>query len=89
MESQLPDLTPLTTANFNFYTADALPLPADVLQLQVDTANVVEGRVDISTFSPDYQEKILGFYRFCGIRQNTKSHNIARRIRQTLDIVGP
>jgi hypothetical protein len=64
-----------------------LPIPQDVLQLQVDTLNVLEGRVDISEFSPDYQEQIKEYYRFSATRMRTDDSKIAKRTRSTLDIV--
>ena len=65
----------------------ALPIPEDVLKLQTDVCNVVEGRVDIKTFDPEYQKKIKDYYRFVGHRQNSKSKNIVKRNNDTLDIV--
>ena len=65
----------------------ALPIPDDVLQLQTDTVNVMENRVPLSSFPPEYQKKIKNYYRFTGHRQNSKSHNIVKRTRDTLDII--
>ena len=65
----------------------ALIIPEDQLQLGVDMCNVVEGRVDISTFDPEYQQKIKDFYRFAARRQNSKSKSIAQMTGDTLDII--
>ena len=65
----------------------ALEIPADVLQLQTDVCNVVEGTVNINTFEPAYQEKIKNYYRFTAHRQNSKSNNIAKRTNDTLDLI--
>ena len=65
----------------------ATPIPEDVLRLQTDVCDVEEGRVDINTFEPEYQEKIKNYYRFEGHRQNSKSKNIAQRTNDTLDII--
>lgn len=64
-----------------------LPVPEDVLQLQADTINVLEGKVEIESFPLDYQKKIRSYYRFSAVRQNSKSNNIAHRTCETLDIV--
>ena len=81
--SPLPPLTP-EDINGNPF---AFVIPEDVLQLQADTLNVLEGRVDINTFDVDYQKKMKNYYRFSAIIQNSKSHNIAMRTPDTLDIV--
>jgi len=65
----------------------ALEIPADVLKLQTDVCNVVEGRVDIKTFEPEYQDKIKNYYRFVAHRQNSKSKNIVNRANDTLDLM--
>jgi len=65
----------------------ALEIPEDVLRLQTDVCNVFEGRVDIKTFDPPYQEKIKNYYRFEAHRQNSKSKNIVPRTKDTLDII--
>ncbi|TRZ80305.1 hypothetical protein D4R86_04490 [bacterium] len=65
----------------------ALEIPPDVLKLQTDVCNVVEGRVDIYTFEPEYQEKIKNYYRFTAHRQNSKSKNIVKRNNDTLDLL--
>lgn len=79
----LPPLPEFTQATNPFCT----PIPEDVLRLQTDTVNVMEGRVSLYSFSIDYQKKIRDYYRFVGHRQNSKSHNIVPRTRNTLDII--
>jgi hypothetical protein len=37
---------------------------SNISQLEIDVINVLENRVDIATFSPEYQRKISDFYRF-------------------------
>ena len=78
--------TPLTKEDLND-DLNFLPIPDDVLQLQVDMLNVVEGRVDISTFSEDYQQKILNYYRYSATRLRTDQDKIAKRTNDTMDIV--
>ena len=64
------------------------PVPPDVLQLQTDTINVLEGRVDITTFEPDYQIKIKNYWRFSATLKNKNSINpVAVRTNDTLDII--
>ena len=77
---------PLTEADLND-DLNVLPIPADVLQLQVDMLNVVENRVDINDFPLDYQEKIKAYYRFSATRMTTDNSKIAKRTVGTLDIV--
>ena len=59
----------------------------DVLQLQSDVLNVLEGRVKITTFDPKYQKKIKDYWRFSATVQNSKSNNLANRTNDTLDLV--
>lgn len=61
--------------------------PEDVKQLKVDIVNVIEGRVLIDSFTPEYQEKIKNYYRFYGQRSSPKEPFYPKMIRQTLDIV--
>ena len=76
------------------FTADDITMnpfpfavPEDVRQLQADCLNVFEGWVELDTFEPDYQKKILDYYRFYGRQQNSKSKNLVNRTNDTLDIV--
>ena len=64
-----------------------LEIPEDEKQLRVDCVNVLEGRVDISTFEPEYQEKIKNYYRFYGVQCASQIGVSARKTRDTLDIV--
>lgn len=64
-----------------------LPIPDDILQLQVDTLNVMEGRVDLSSFSPEYQQKIKDYYRFSAHKTNTSNYRVASRTFHTMEIV--
>ena len=70
------------------WNADPLIIPADVIKLQNDTINVVEGRVPIHSFPPDYQEKIKAYYRFTPfLHQTSKQHNAVTLSNDTLDAV--
>lgn len=80
---QLDPLPEFTEATNPF----ALPISEDVLKLQTDVCNVVEGRVDIHSFDEEYQTKIKNYYRFTAHRQNSKSKNIVKRTNHTLDII--
>ena len=62
-------------------------IPEGTLKLQVDALNVLEGRVEISTFPLDYQEKIMYYYRFSATRMNVKEDRIAKRTNDTMDII--
>lgn len=77
---------PFTKETYNSppYT---FPVPDDTLQLQIDATNVLEGRVEMSTFSSERQEQIKNYYRFSATRQNSKSHNRAAVTGDTLDII--
>ena len=77
---------PYTTYDFR-NNPFALIIPEDVLQLQVDTANVKENRVPMESFSPERQAEIRQFYKGTAIQQNSKSHNIANMTPDTLDII--
>jgi len=70
--------------NFNPFP---LPIPPDVLQLQADTINVLDGSVSITAFDPEYQEKIRNYWRFSAMFQTSKENNIAQRTKDTLDIL--
>lgn len=59
----------------------------DEYQLQIDVINVVEGRVDIKTFDEEYQKKIKSYYQFSATPHLSKYPVIAKRTRNTLDIV--
>jgi hypothetical protein len=63
------------------------PPQPDTLQLEVDAANVEEGRVDINSFPPDYQQKIRDFYRFSATRHMSNDGTIAKMTPGTLDLI--
>lgn len=63
------------------------PDPPDIIQLKLDTANVVEGRVPITNFTPKYQTKIRNFYRFSALRYPSDQPLLAKRTRETLEAV--
>jgi len=73
---------PLTEADLED-DQNVFEIPADVLQLQVDMLNVIEGRVELDTFDKEYQDKIVNYYRFSATRLNTNSG----RIGNTLEII--
>ena len=79
-------LPPLTIENL-MDDQNYLPISEDVLQLQVDTLNVYEGRVDINTFPLEYQAKMKNYYRFSATRYNTATGKVAARTDNTLDII--
>ena len=64
-----------------------LPIPTDTLQLQVDCLNVIENRVPIENFTPDYQQQILNYYRFSATRANSNVPTIAKRTTDTFEII--
>jgi len=49
--------------------------------------NVVENRVPLDSFPPDYQTQIINYYRFSAFRQNTTGYKPANVTDDTLDIV--
>ena len=67
LPSNLDPKRPYTTADLKD-DINYLVIPEETLQLQCDVLNVVEQRVDISTFSPERQEEIKNYYRFSGTR---------------------
>ena len=84
---QLLDLPPLTTEQIGRNPQIVPILPDDTLQLATDMINVYEGRIPIETFPPDYQKKIMDFYRFSATSYTEDQQVVAKRIRETLDIV--
>lgn len=74
-QSQPLTLVPLTTDDLRDYS---LNVAKDTLQLQTDAINVLEGRVDINTFSPDYQRKIENYYRFSAVAPSTTAGGMAQ-----------
>ena len=76
---------PITKAQI--YTPYPFPPQPDTLQLEVDVLNVEEGRVDISTFPKDYQEKIKNYYRFSATKHMSNDGTIAKMTPDTLDLI--
>ena len=76
---------PITKEMFD--TPYPFPTDEDTLQLEVDAANVEEGRVDISTFPKDYQQKIKDFYRFSATKHMSNDGTIAKMTPDTLDLI--
>ena len=70
-------LRPLTVEDLRDYSA-ATGTDPSTLQLQVDVINVAEGRVPISNFPQDYQQKIENYYRFSGATPGTIQGMIAQ-----------
>lgn len=85
-QSQLFSLAPLTKDDLA-HNVFSLEIPADVLELQADSLNVEEGRVDLSSFDEERQQKIKDYYRFTARMHNSKSHHIAQRSKDTLDLL--
>jgi hypothetical protein len=82
----LSPLPPLTPEDID-YDPFPIAIPPDILQLQADTLNVLEGRVPITSFTSEYQDRIKDYYRYAAVLQTSKSHNIAQRTPDTLDIL--
>ena len=78
---------PLTTGQIGRNNEEVPIVPDDTLQLATDAINVVEGRIPLESFPADYQLKIKAFYQFSCTRYTSDQPVIARRIRETLDIV--
>lgn len=85
--SSLYPFEPLTAEEVS-YPNYPLPIPQETLDLHADIANVVEGRVSLSTFPPAYQERIKNYYRFYGSRSligGMGTHSYGKVTRTTLD----
>ena len=61
--------------------------PDDIWQLQIDTLNVLEGRKDINDFDDNYQKKIKSHYQFSATNHLSNTEIIAKRNRNTIDLV--
>ena len=89
-KSSLYTLAPLTPDDISWpdYPISTEP---DILQLQADTANVVEGRVPLSDFTPEYGERIKIYYKTYGRRHliggMASGGRTSRVMRETLDMV--
>jgi hypothetical protein len=66
---------------------DVLGVEEDVIQLREDSVEVLEGRIDIYSFDEDYQQKIRNYYRFSCTRYGSKYGLVAKRTKNTLDII--
>jgi len=90
--NQLYNLRPLTNADLALASkvvtnTDPHCPPEDILRLQVDVINVFEGRVDIASFDPAYQERIKNYYKFSATQHLSSQPVIAKRTTDTLDLV--
>ena len=70
-----------------WYDPSVLCQTPESIQLQEDTVNVEEGRIELNTFSTERQQEILNYYRFSGHQYRSKSKYVANRIWETLEIV--
>jgi hypothetical protein len=59
----------------------------DILQLQTDVLNVLEGRVDINTFPQEYRKKIKDYYKFSATPHQSNFPFTVRMTRSTMDLV--
>lgn len=85
---QLLSLQPFTPSQVGVnYQEVPNAIQAETQQLGTDMINVVEGRIDIKTFPLDYQKKVKSFYQFSATRYTEDQQVIAKRIRDTLDLV--
>ena len=66
---------------------EVLGIEPDVKQLRLDAIEVLEGRLEISTFDEEYQQKIKDYYRFSATRYGSRYGKVAKRTINTLDII--
>ena len=66
---------------------DGVTLSEELIQLQNDTLNVERGFVELSSFTPEYQERIKLWYRFGGYRYGSSEGYVAQRTSTTLDVI--
>lgn len=85
--SLLPFKSPLSPTDIGSDPDMFPPTPADQLQLATDMINVIENRVDINSFTPEYQKKIKSFYQFSATRYSSSKGKTANRTKNTLDII--
>jgi len=64
-----------------------MDLPPDIRQLHNDIVDVLEGRTDITTFDPEYQQKIKDCYRFSATFKSSKTDYIVFRENNTMDLI--
>jgi hypothetical protein len=86
-QKQLLSLQPFSSSDIGINTTEVPGTDPATLQLATDMINVVEGRVPLESFPIEYQEKIKSFYRFSATRYTSDKPIIAKRIRETLDII--
>jgi len=84
---QISSLLPFSKDDMYPFDPSQLDIPADELQIQADAINLLEGRVSIDSFTPEYAKKIKDYYRFSAFRQGSKQGNVAKRTKDTLDII--
>lgn len=87
--SALYPLAPITNEP-NMYSMIPTPRDApDIIQLQQDVMNVVEGRIDIKTFDPEYQHRIKVYYKTTGLWSDEDStwRKPAKLIKDTNDLI--
>ena len=77
---------PLTKADL-MDDQNVLPIPDDILQLQVDTLNVYQGLVPMESFDAEYQTRIMNYYRFSATRMNTNNSKPAPMTITTMDLL--
>jgi len=86
----LYQLAPLTPDDVSWPNYPIATQP-DILQLQANTANVVEGRVSIKDFDPEYAKRIKTYYKTNGRRHliggMSSGGRTSRVMRNTLDLV--
>lgn len=84
---RLSKLLPLNSDDITFNPERPIQVSEDYDQLQIDTTNVENGSVELSSFIPEYQKKIKDNYRFYGHRSGSKDGFIAPRTKDTLDLI--
>ena len=64
-----------------------LDLPPDIRQLHNDIVEVLEGRIDINTFDPEYQQRIKDYYKYSATFKSSKTDYIVYRTNNTMDLI--
>lgn len=89
-KSSLFQLVPLTPDDISWPNYPISTDP-DILQLQADVANVVEGKVSLAKFDKEYANRIKTYYRTYGRRKlvggMASGNPSCRMTRSTLDLV--
>lgn len=87
-QQQLLNLSPYEISDVPAPSPDVVPQdPPDIVQLKLDIINVLEDRVPMSSFTPEYQAKIRNFYRFYGQRSIPSNPLHPRMTRSTLEAI--